>query len=142
MTSELEQLAALIDSYGLTRLEYEKGDLRVVMERSVVAGGQGVSAPRPNPVSANTTNLTALGVVTVTAPLVGVVYRSHEPGAAPLVERGQRVTEGDVLCIIEAMKLFNEITAPVAGVIDAVLFEDGVLAEYGASLITIRPSAD
>jgi biotin carboxyl carrier protein len=205
MTPELEQLAALIDSHGLTRLEYEKGDLRVVMERQIGPGGQmslpassgqfgmlspyqgAANHPAPtgpcpgasshsseggelaagapshpsasgelaaagsNPVAAaaaaaatSETSSASAGpdIVTVTAPLVGVVYRSREPGATPLVERGQRVAAGDVACLIEAMKLFNEITAPVSGVIDAVLFEDGDLAEYGAPLITILPDID
>jgi acetyl-CoA carboxylase biotin carboxyl carrier protein len=194
MTSELELLASLIDSYGLTRLEYEQGELRVVMERQVAPGEQApssaasnqsgiqtpssgvwaaapASAPASAPVAALTTTLAAadatapatsassaaaapatlasnaaasnaLTLVTVTAPLLGVVYRSREPSATPLAACGQRVVEGDAVCLIEAMKLFNEITAPVSGVIDAVLFEDGDLAEYGAPLITILPDTD
>jgi pyruvate/2-oxoglutarate dehydrogenase complex dihydrolipoamide acyltransferase (E2) component len=78
--------------------------------------------------------------VTVAAPLVGVVYRSREPSAAPFVACGQQVAEGEVLCLIEAMKLFNEVLAPCAGTIGAILFEDGMLAEYGAPLFSILPA--
>ncbi|MDR1014929.1 MAG: hypothetical protein LBL86_08155 [Coriobacteriales bacterium] len=84
-------------------------------------------------------HLAAADLLTVSAPLVGIVYRSREPDGVPFVECGQRVAKGDVLCLIEAMKLFNEITAPTAGTVDSILFEDGMLAEYGAALVTLRP---
>lgn len=70
----------------------------------------------------------------VTAPLVGLAYRSKEPGATPFVEVGDEVAQGEVLCLIEAMKLFNEVKAPRAGTISKVLFKDGDLIEYGAPL--------
>jgi acetyl-CoA carboxylase biotin carboxyl carrier protein len=73
----------------------------------------------------------------VTAPLVGMAYRSSEPGAAPFVVEGQRVEQGDPLCLIEAMKLFNEIPSPQAGTIKKILFEDGALVDYAAPLIVI-----
>jgi acetyl-CoA carboxylase biotin carboxyl carrier protein len=162
MTVELEQLAALLDAHSLTRLEYEQGDLRVVMERAP-KGPQAASEATPlaayaaSPATSHDAQAAQASSATspdgaaalppdspvgttVTAPLVGVVYRSREPGATPLVECGQRVTEGEVLCLIEAMKLFNEITAPCSGTISAVLFKDATLVEYGAPLITILPS--
>jgi acetyl-CoA carboxylase biotin carboxyl carrier protein len=171
MTVEPEHLAKLLDAYNLTRLEYEHGDLRVVMERRSESGlafpanGPGatetvaaanataatVAAPPPHssasaaipPLAASPDTSPgspkAPATVMVSAPLVGLVYRSREPGAPPFVERGQKVDEGDVLCIIEAMKLFNEITAPCTGTVDAVLFEDGTLAEYGAPLVSLLP---
>ncbi|MDR0347391.1 MAG: hypothetical protein LBH56_03355 [Coriobacteriales bacterium] len=95
--------------------------------------------PAANPNSAAVSPAATTSLITVTTPLVGVAYRSREPGAPPLVECGQRVVEGEVLCLIEAMKLFNEITAPAAGVVEAILFQDGCLAEYGAPLITLVP---
>ncbi|MDR2587403.1 MAG: hypothetical protein LBC23_03980 [Coriobacteriales bacterium] len=160
MTPELEQLAVLLDTHDLTRLEYEQGDLRIVLERqptSVVPAAAAVPVVLPtslvpvvadqlggNAAAADTNSDSAQPssppVVTVTAPLVGIAYRSREPGAPPFVEPGQTVEEGDVVCLIEAMKLFNEIVAPAAGVIDEVLFEDAELAEYGAPLVTILPA--
>jgi acetyl-CoA carboxylase biotin carboxyl carrier protein len=179
MTIEPERLAELLDVHGLTRIEYEHGDLRIVMERTplqpqpvpqlqsqqptlhagnpggvetTAAAGATATAATAAPPHPQTSVATSPPVVTpdtspatpeapatvmVSAPLVGLVYRSREPGAAPFVERGQKVDEGDVLCIIEAMKLFNEITAPCTGTVDAILFEDGTLAEYGAPLISL-----
>jgi|SRR5699024_8706189 len=73
----------------------------------------------------------------VLAPMVGTFYRAPNPGAAPFVEVGQAVKEGDVLCIVEAMKLLNEIEADRAGVIKAVLVENGEPVEYGQPLFVI-----
>lgn len=73
----------------------------------------------------------------IPAPMVGTFYRAPNPGAAPFIEVGQQVKEGDVLCIIEAMKLLNEIEADRAGVIKAVLVENGEPVEYGQPLFVI-----
>lgn len=75
---------------------------------------------------------------TITAPLVGLAYRAKEPGSKPFVEVGDKVEKGDALCLIEAMKMFNEITATHAGTIDKVHFADGELVEYGAPLFSIQ----
>ncbi|HLR29236.1 MAG TPA: acetyl-CoA carboxylase biotin carboxyl carrier protein [Paenalcaligenes sp.] len=74
---------------------------------------------------------------TVSAPMVGTFYRAPNPGAAPFVEVGQTVKEGDALCIVEAMKLLNEIEADRAGVIKAVLVENGEPVEFGQPLFVI-----
>ncbi len=74
----------------------------------------------------------------VTSPMVGTVYLSGEPGAAPFVTVGQQVKEGDTLLIIEAMKTMNQIPAPRAGTIKRIVVEDGAAAEYGAPLMIIE----
>uniref|UniRef100_UPI0039EF145E acetyl-CoA carboxylase biotin carboxyl carrier protein n=1 Tax=Bordetella sputigena TaxID=1416810 RepID=UPI0039EF145E len=73
----------------------------------------------------------------VKAPMVGTFYRSPNPGAAPFVDVGQSVKEGDPLCIIEAMKLLNEIEADKSGVIKEILVENGEPVEYGQPLFVI-----
>jgi acetyl-CoA carboxylase biotin carboxyl carrier protein len=73
----------------------------------------------------------------VTSPMVGTYYRAASPGAKPFVDLGQRVVEGDVLCIIEAMKILNQIEADRAGVIRAILVENGQPVEYGQPLFVI-----
>ncbi|MBV9440954.1 MAG: acetyl-CoA carboxylase biotin carboxyl carrier protein, partial [Candidatus Eremiobacteraeota bacterium] len=75
----------------------------------------------------------------VTAPLVGVFYRSASPGAEPFVDVGARVNAGDVLCILEAMKLMNEIASDYAGVVVRVLPENGELVTLGQELFWIEP---
>ena len=73
----------------------------------------------------------------ILAPLVGVAYRAKEPDALPFVEVGSEVEEGCVLCLIEAMKMFSEIKAPVAGRVTGIFFEDTTLVEHGALLFTL-----
>lgn len=73
----------------------------------------------------------------VKAPMVGTFYRAPSPNAAPFVEEGKRVSEGDTLCIIEAMKLLNEIEADVSGVVKKILVENGEPVEYGQPLFVI-----
>ncbi|MCL2807652.1 MAG: hypothetical protein FWD27_05780 [Coriobacteriia bacterium] len=73
----------------------------------------------------------------VSAPLVGLVYRAKEPGALPFVQVGDRVETDTVVCLIEAMKMFNEIHAGCSGTISKVHFEDGGLVEFGAALFTV-----
>ncbi|HID41408.1 MAG TPA: acetyl-CoA carboxylase biotin carboxyl carrier protein, partial [Pyrodictium sp.] len=74
----------------------------------------------------------------VTAPMVGTFYRAPAPGARPFVEVGQRVEAGDTLCIIEAMKMLNQIEADKAGTIAAILVENGQPVEYGQPLFVIQ----
>lgn len=73
----------------------------------------------------------------VMAPLVGIAYRSAEPGTPPLVSVGDTVQEGDVLCLIEAMKMFNEIKAPCSGTVSGIHFTDADLVEHGALLFSL-----
>jgi len=80
------------------------------------------------------------GCVEITAPIVGTFYRKPAPDAQPFVEVGDRVEKGQVVCIIEAMKLFNEIESEVAGVIRKVLVEDGEPVEYGQPLFLVEPA--
>lgn len=75
---------------------------------------------------------------TVTSPMVGTFYRASSPGATPFVEAGQKVKEGDVLCIIEAMKILNEIEAEKAGTVTRILGENGQAVEYGQPLFVIE----
>ncbi|MBO8163138.1 MAG: acetyl-CoA carboxylase biotin carboxyl carrier protein [Brevibacillus sp.] len=75
----------------------------------------------------------------ITAPMVGTFYRAPEPGKPPYVQPGDKVTPNSVVCILEAMKLFNEIEAEVSGEIVKVLVEDGQLVEYGQPLFLVKP---
>jgi acetyl-CoA carboxylase biotin carboxyl carrier protein len=95
------------------------------------AGAAGESAPAGRTAPAN--------VRKVTAPVVGVFYRAASPGADPFVEIGSRVQVGDALCILEAMKLMNEINSDYAGVVTHVLVENGELVSLGQELFWIEP---
>jgi acetyl-CoA carboxylase biotin carboxyl carrier protein len=107
------------------------GDASVLALRPSDSSGAGASRPGvPEPDED--------GVV-VKSPIVGTYYDAPSPGAAPFVKVGDQVEPGKVLCIIESMKLMNEIEAETAGTIIAKLVENGKAVEYGESLFTIRP---
>lgn len=91
-------------------------------------------APQPKPVALPVED----GSLAVTAPSLGSFYRAPKPGAAPFIEVGGRVAAGDDLCLIEVMKLFTSVTSPCAGVVMAILANDGDLVEYGQPLFRIR----
>ncbi|MCX7045982.1 MAG: acetyl-CoA carboxylase biotin carboxyl carrier protein [Candidatus Sumerlaeota bacterium] len=80
------------------------------------------------------------GLKTIESPMVGTFYRAPAPDAPPYVEVGDRVTEDSVLCIVEAMKLMNEIKAEMAGIVTEILVENGQPVEFGQPLFSIRPS--
>ena len=101
------------------------------------------SSPEPAPFATRTTEKPAGppndGTVLVKSPIVGTFYESASPGSAPFVRVGESVRPGKVLCIIESMKLMNEIEAEIAGVIEAKLVPNGQPVEYGEALFVIRP---
>jgi acetyl-CoA carboxylase biotin carboxyl carrier protein len=103
------------------------------------AAGSGAASPAAatNAAAPNAAPGTTPDATLVSAPLVGVAYRAKDPDAAPFVSPGDRVEQGTVLCLIEAMKMFNEVKAPCPGLIQAVHFEDGKLVEHGAPLFSI-----
>ncbi len=148
---KLKKLIDLVQESGISELEVTEGEEKVRIAKhisgpapvSYVAQAPvapvAVSAPAfasAAPVAAAAESALPEGNV-VKSPMVGTFYRASAPGAKPLVEVGQSVAVGDVLCIIEAMKLMNEIEAEVAGTVKAILVENGEPLEYGEPLFVI-----
>jgi acetyl-CoA carboxylase biotin carboxyl carrier protein len=145
---KLKTLIELVESSGIAELEISEGEERVRITRSLAGPAPSPSPPaRPEPAtlviangSANTATPAPVpspeGHV-VKSPMVGTFYRSASPGAKPFVEVGDSVQVGDPLCIIEAMKLMNEIEADQAGTVKAILIENGQPVEYGQPLVVI-----
>jgi len=145
---KLKTLIELVESSGIAELEIAEGEERVRITRSLPPPS---SAPvqAAAPVTAPGGQLAAAGEEAsppaaaapeghvVKSPMVGTFYRSASPGAKPFVEIGDEVQVGDPLCIIEAMKLMNEIEADQAGVVKAILIENGQPVEYGQALVVI-----
>ncbi len=102
------------------------------------AGAPG-SLPAAGPDAAAAAPAAGTNIRKVTAPVVGVFYRSANPDAEPFVELGSRVAAGDTLCILEAMKMMNEITTDYAGVVSRILVENGELVSLGQELFWIEP---
>ncbi len=143
---KLKTLIELVESSGIAELEVSEGEERVRITRSMPsthqamardAGGLGAGAAVSTdgmgpPLAAPP----AEGHV-VKAPMVGTFYRAAAPGSAAFVEVGDAVQAGDPLCIIEAMKLMNEIEADQTGIVKAILVENGQAVEYGQPLVII-----
>ena len=146
---KLKTLIELVESSGIAELEISEGEERVRITRSLpapatppspaVAGGQATmltTGERVAPTTGSTLPAEPEGH-TVKSPMVGTFYRAASPSAKPFVDVGDEVQAGDPLCIIEAMKLMNEIEADRAGVVKAILVENGQPVEYGQPLVIV-----
>lgn len=134
---ELQEVYALMDRFaasGLTGLEWEREGERVALRRE--PAGLTAAAPAPAPVSP-AREPEERGEV-VSAPLVGVFYAAPAPEEPPYVTAGAQVKKGDVLCLIEAMKMMSEVPAPADCVVEEVLARDGEAVGVGAPLFRIR----
>lgn len=138
---KLKTLIELVESSGIAELEISEGEERVRITRSLAAvPQQHVVAPAPQPAAAAPAEAVKAAEPEghmVKSPMVGSFYRCPSPGAKFFVEVGQSVSVGDTLCIIEAMKLLNEIEADQAGIIKAILVENGQPVEFGQPLFVI-----
>ena len=146
---KLKTLIELVESSGIAELEIAEGEERVRITRSLAAPAvhpqqvlvhatpQAANAQGSAPAAASTAALPEPEGHAIKSPMVGTFYRSASPGAKAFVEVGDSVQVGDPLCIIEAMKLMNEIEADRAGVIKAILVENGQAVEYGQPLVII-----
>jgi acetyl-CoA carboxylase biotin carboxyl carrier protein len=142
---ELEDLKELIEflkETDITELQLEKDGIKVKIKREKIL------SPLELPIQKSIglqekivveTEEETQRLITVTSPIVGTFYRSPSPEAEPFVEVGSNVNKGQVLCIVEAMKLMNEIESEVDGVVVKVLVENGQPVEYGEPLFLIEP---
>ena len=136
------ELFALMDKFtagGLTRLEYEAGGARLVLEKS--ASGQAGPAPVPAAVpAAAAAPEPPAGEegACIKAPLVGTFYVAPQPGAAPFAAPGARLKKGEPVCVLEAMKMINQVPAPCDCEVLAVLAKDGELVGFDTPLFRIR----
>jgi acetyl-CoA carboxylase biotin carboxyl carrier protein len=143
---KLKTLIDLVETSGIAELEIHEGEERVRITRTVPQRQQSVTfqtAPQPVPFAPAAAPAEPVAPAapeghTVKSPMVGTFYRSASPGAAAFVEIGDTVAQGDTLCIVEAMKLMNEIEADAAGTIKAILVENGQAVEFGQPLFVIE----
>ncbi len=151
----IRELARVVKQYGLGEVELESGEHRILLRRNV---GSSQPTPAPVVVAASDSELISVPAPTsrpapasapapaakvdegdfITSPFVGTFYRSPNPEQPSFVSAGDRVAPGQTLCIVEAMKLFNEIEAEFACVIEEVLVENASPVEYGAKLFRVR----
>jgi acetyl-CoA carboxylase biotin carboxyl carrier protein len=143
----IRELATLLDQTNLTEIEVEREGLRVRVARNIT-----MTAAAPIMAAASLQSHAAASAAAVAAPIadlskhpgivpspmVGTAYVAAEPGARPFVDVGSRVSAGDTLLIIEAMKTMNQIPAPRGGTVTQILFEDGQPVEFGEPLMIIE----
>jgi acetyl-CoA carboxylase biotin carboxyl carrier protein len=144
----VRDLAKLLTETDLTEIEVQKGDLRIRVARNVAMTLQAAPVPLAAPMAqpaaaapaapAASADAVAKKDRTVTSPMVGTAYRRPSPEAKPFVELGATVKEGERILLIEAMKTFNEITAPRSGTVSEILVEDGQPVEFGEPLMVIE----
>jgi acetyl-CoA carboxylase biotin carboxyl carrier protein len=142
----IRELALLLDETSLTEIEIERAGLRVRVARnmsiaaSVPAAPLAVAAPAPSPASAAAVAAVDMAKHpgAVPSPMVGTAYWASEPGAKPFIEVGTKVSVGQTLLIIEAMKTMNQIPSPRAGTVTQILVEDGQPVEFGEPLVIIE----
>lgn len=138
----IRQLAELLNETGLTEIEIEQNNTRVRIARSLTITAAAPSpavapaAPGRAPEEAAPAPANRAGMVT--SPMVGTAYRAPEPGARPFVDVGDRVSEGQTVLIIEAMKTLNQIPAPRAGTVKEILVDDAQPVEFGEPLMIIE----
>jgi acetyl-CoA carboxylase biotin carboxyl carrier protein len=140
----IRELALLLDETSLTEIEIERAGLRLRVARNISVATSvpvAVAAPAASaPVAAAAAAGTDLAMHpgAVPSPMVGTAYWSPEPGAKPFIEVGSRVTAGQTLLIIEAMKTMNQIPSPRGGTVTQILVEDGQPVEFGEPLVIIE----
>jgi acetyl-CoA carboxylase biotin carboxyl carrier protein len=150
---KIRKLIQIMKETGLAEIEIQSGDESVRLSQksngahpTVIQTHQTLptnieAQTPPSELSAKNASKKDISGTPVNAPMVGSVYLASAPGEKPFVEIGQRVKEGDTLCLIEAMKMFNQIEAPVAGVISARLVENEQPVEYDQPLFIIDTQA-
>lgn len=163
-SKKLNEVAALMEDHGLTRVRLSEEDGRVVeLERMIAPAPEAIAVPvatpmtpaatpaapavtapteAPAPAAETAPAPTASNTISVEAPMVGVFYAAPSPGADPFVSVGSTVHVGDTLCIIEAMKLMNEVVAEADGTVAEICVQDGDLVEFGSCIMKIVPGGE
>lgn len=147
---DIEQILKVLKQSDIVDFELEQGGTRIRLSRGA-PGGASAGVAYATPVTTVVIPSEGIGgapavesessLVKVVSPMVGTFYRKPSPDAEPFAREGDRVTKGQTLCIIEAMKLMNEIDAPVSGVLSKILVGDSQVAEFGEVLMLIQPEA-
>ena len=143
---ELHRLMKMVSEMGLAEIQVKSQEIeiRIVGRREAASAlpveGKVASPASPRPPAESSERPDLEGLHLICSPMVGTLYRRPQPDANPFVESGRPVRKGQVVCIIEAMKLMNEIEADVDGVIEKVLVEDAQPVEFGQPLLAVRPS--
>lgn len=148
----IKELVALMGRHELTEIDLREGELRIRLRRgpketitvspapAAIAPSPGATPSAPSPPTKPSTAKPAKDLLTIKSPTPGTFYSASSPDAEPFARVGSRVTPTTVVCLIEAMKIFNEITADCGGVITEILAENQQPVEYGQVLFKVDPT--
>jgi acetyl-CoA carboxylase biotin carboxyl carrier protein len=134
--SKVDELGEILRKHGLTSIKYKNGDISIEVRKD---SGRPVTATAAVAGPSVTAVPEAVSGEAVPSPMVGTFYRKPLPTEPPYVEEGQRVGVGEVIGMIEAMKVFNEVESPIGGVVRKFLVESGTLVQEGEPLCIIEP---
>ncbi|MGH9792727.1 MAG: acetyl-CoA carboxylase biotin carboxyl carrier protein [Candidatus Acidiferrales bacterium] len=150
---EVNRVLEFMTQHGLEEFDFAQGELRIHLRKPAAGGGAVIPfVPPPSPTVVPVPGTAAGGAAPAAAasaedglhivksPIVGTFYGSPNPSSPPFAKAGEQIAAGQVLCIVEAMKLMNEIECDVAGELVRVLVENGQAVEYGQPLFAIRPA--
>jgi len=144
---DLKEIIELLKETDITELQVEKDGTKVKIKREKFLQQFEISAQKPSVVPVQETIIKEIvaedseqRLITITSPIVGTFYRAPSPEAPSFIEIGQRVKKGQALCIVEAMKLMNEIESEADGIVVKALVENGQPVEYGEPLFLIDPA--
>jgi acetyl-CoA carboxylase biotin carboxyl carrier protein len=155
---EIRELIKLVDQSNISEFAFESEGAKITLKKAEAgtlvystatpevkavevkpANPAQVAKPAEAPKAAAVSEGNIEGLHKITSPMVGTFYASPSPDVAPYIKAGEKVTSDSVVCIVEAMKLFNEIEAEVSGEVVEVLVKDGELVEYGQPLFLVKP---
>tara|TARA_Y100000590_G_scaffold426937_1_gene536593 strand:- start:65 stop:520 length:456 start_codon:yes stop_codon:yes gene_type:complete len=147
---KIKKLVSLVETSDISSLSVEEDNLKVEIKRESVQPSIQQAAPaiiQPTPIAPPVAETpteapkeTDPNLIEIKSPMVGVFYSAQNPESSPFVSTGTSIQKGDVVCIIEAMKLFNEIESEISGTIEKVCLENGDAVEFGQALFLVRPN--
>jgi len=151
---EIKQILKMMDTHGLTEFTLEKEDEKLVLKRDLIGSApqQIIQAPAPvaavpvaavpvaAPVEAAAPPAEESNFITIESPMVGTFYTAASPDSEPYIQVGQSVGPDTTVCIVEAMKIMNEIKSEVSGTIEQVCVQNGQPVEFGQALFKVRPA--
>ncbi len=142
---EIKEMIAIMNENELVELELERDGFKIKLRKSsgqiqqIITSAQPVPASGPEGLKPEKPKPEAQGLTEIKSPMVGTFYRAASPESAPFVDMGSEIQPGQVICIIEAMKLMNEIKAEIRGKIKEILVENGHPVEFGQVLFRVEP---
>lgn len=137
--SEIQKIIKDFEQSSLTELELELQEVKLKLSKNIIEKNVNIEeVVNKSIISENTNNNDIAGIDQIRSPLVGTFYEASSPTNKPFVTIGQKINKGDVVCIVEAMKIMNEITSTISGVVETIAFKNGDVVGFDDLLFTVK----